>query len=324
MTKASRQKRSRGMGRLQKWLLILGGVLLFAVGIFFGIEVAKPPPRPDFSKTVEKPRTDHTKKEQAEPEQPNRGIPPTTSTPIVDSPPSVTGPLEIIRQPVPGLNGRPRVAIVIDDLGRSLQDLDILAALEVPITYAVLPFETKTSEVAAELRKRRQEVLCHLPMEAQSGANPGPGALLLSMSHKELQDATLRALAAVPFAVGVNNHMGSGIAANREAITAVVSVVAEHGLFFLDSRTTHKTLGYTVARRFGIPAAERQVFLDSKRDRAYIQGQFQQLLKDAEQRGGAIVIGHPYPETLEVLAQEIPKAVERGFKFVRVSALLDG
>lgn len=316
----SRRKRSQVLSRPQKWLLITLGAVLFGFGIFFGIELAKPPPRPDFGKVVETPKNDAVSTQKPRSET----LPPASSTTPPSTPPPVSGPLEVVRQPSPGSKGRPRVAIVIDDLGRSLRDLEVLAALGVPITYAVLPFETKTPEVVAELRRRKEEVLCHLPMEAQGGANPGPGALLLSMSREELQEATRRALAAVPVAVGVNNHMGSGIAADREAITAVVSVVAENNLFFLDSRTTHKTLGYTIARHFGIPAAERQVFLDTQRDRDFIAGQFAEVLKHAKQRGGAIIIGHPYPETLEILAREVPKAVKQGFEFVRVSALLEG
>ena len=224
----------------------------------------------------------------------------------------------------PTVGSAPRIAIVIDDLGRSLDDLDTLGALGIPLTYAVLPFESKTSAVVAELARRGVEVLCHLPMEAKGDADPGPGALELAMSEGELVAATERALAAVPVAVGVNNHMGSAIASNQNAITTVLEVVARHRLYFLDSRTSVDTLGFSTARQLGIRAGERQVFLDTEKDETFIEGQFDRLLTEARKRGSATAIAHPYAETLAVLARRVDQARRAGFEFVVVSALLEG
>lgn len=215
-----------------------------------------------------------------------------------------------------------RIALVIDDLGRSLQDLETLAALEVPISHAVLPFESQTPAVVAELRRQRREILLHLPMEPANGANPGPGALTRSMSGRELVRGTRKALAAVPGAVGVNNHMGSGLSADPRAMRTVLEVLADRGLFFLDSRTSADTVAFQVAGDLGIPAAERQVFLDRDPSPEEITRQFRRLLALARERGAAIAIGHPYPETLEVLQREVPLAVDKGYDIVPVSFLV--
>lgn len=215
-----------------------------------------------------------------------------------------------------------RVAVVIDDLGRSLEDVQTLGALGVPLTYAVLPFESQTAAVTAELRRQRREILLHLPMEPANGANPGPGALTRTMDGAALERATRAALAAVPGAVGVNNHMGSGLSADAAAMHAVLGVLARRDLFFLDSRTSADTVAYRVANSLGIPAAERQVFLDRDPDPEAIAYQFRRLLTLAGERGSAIAIGHPYPETLAVLAREIPVAVEMGYELVPVSFLV--
>ena len=134
-----------------------------------------------------------------------------------------------------------------------------------PLTYAVLPFETKTAAVAARLAELGEEVLCHLPMEAQRGENPGPGALTEAMNEGEIRDATRRALEAVPGAVGVNNHMGSALSEDPDAMAAMLGVVRKRGLFFLDSRTSAASVAYGLAREAGVPAAERKVFLDGDR-----------------------------------------------------------
>jgi len=305
MTSRRRPFRRAPLARRSKLALAVAAGVLFAAGLYLGVQFAKPPPPPDFGASAPAPASAELA---------------TVEAPAVPAP----APFEIRRQPPPALGGRPKIALIIDDLGRSVADLDALARLDVPLTYSVLPFESHTSEVVAALSRRRVEYLLHLPMEAKGGANPGPGALLLAMSPEELRDATRRALGAVPGAMGVNNHMGSGISAERDAITAVLSVVAEEKLYYVDSRTSADTLGYSVARQLGVPAAERQVFLDAAIEREAIHEQFDRLLDVARRRGGAIAIAHPHQETLDVLAAAIREARDEGFEFVTASALLDG
>jgi polysaccharide deacetylase 2 family uncharacterized protein YibQ len=222
---------------------------------------------------------------------------------------------------VPG--GGAHVALVIDDLGASLDPLADLERLGVPISYSVLPFEEETAAVVAELAADGKEILCHLPMEARNGADPGPGALRLGMPEAELARTTEAALAAVPGAAGVNNHMGSGLSADPESMRSILAVLAGRGLFFLDSRTSAESAGYRVARALGVPAAERQVFLDDDPAPAAIAAQFARLLDLARTRGAAIAIGHPNPTTLDTLARHVPRARRAGYRFVPVSYLLD-
>jgi polysaccharide deacetylase 2 family uncharacterized protein YibQ len=216
----------------------------------------------------------------------------------------------------------PTVALVIDDLGRSLEVIDQLRGFGVLLTYAVLPFESRTAEVAARLDQLGLEYLCHLPMEARLGVDPGPGALDASMRPRELRASTRRALGAVPGAVGVNNHMGSALSEDRVAMTAVLEVVRSQGLFFLDSRTSPASVAFAAASELGVPAAERRVFLDGDRDPIAIRREFRRLLELAGGGAAAIAIGHPYPETLAVLAEEIPRAVAEGYRFVTVSQVI--
>jgi polysaccharide deacetylase 2 family uncharacterized protein YibQ len=227
-------------------------------------------------------------------------------------------PVTVASGPVHGA----RVALVIDDLGRSVDDLRLLAALDVPVTYAVLPFETETPEVVAELRRRHAEILLHLPMEPKNHGNPGPGALLERMTDDELRQKTIAALRAVPGAVGMNNHMGSLLSSEEGPMNTVLGVIGERGLFFLDSRTSAGSVGYKVATELGIPAAERQIFLDDDPGPEAIRAQFERLLDLARSRGAAIAIGHPHPATLAVLVSEVPKAKAAGYDFVPVSYLL--
>ncbi|HEX2252182.1 MAG TPA: divergent polysaccharide deacetylase family protein [Thermoanaerobaculia bacterium] len=240
---------------------------------------------------------------------------------------SPSSPAEPVPAPAAPLPPAPaagaEVALVIDDLGRSLEDVRALGRLGVPVTYAVLPFETLTPQVAQELARRGEEVLLHLPMEGRETADPGPGALTLGMDEGAMRAALVAALDAVPGAVGVNNHMGSVLSADASSMRLVLGEVARRGLYFLDSRTTADSVGYQAARELGVPATQRQVFLDTDADPAAIREQFRRVLAEAARRGSAVAIGHPYPATLAVLAEEVPRAEAAGYRFVPVSRLLD-
>lgn len=305
-----------------RWLLLLAaGAVLFLAGLYLGggwprdgagREAVEP--APEAAPERSSPRAPVARETgpaepplptPTEPEHPTEGA----------TPPAVEGP------PPPGDGAS--VALVIDDLGRSVEDVARLAALGVPITHAVLPFESRTSQVVAELRRRGVELIVHLPMEPSNGANPGPGALRLSMGRRELARATRSALDAVPGAVGVNNHMGSRFSADRAAMDTVLRVISRRGLYFLDSRTSAESVAYQEARALDVPAAERQVFLDPDLRPEAVRYQFRRLLDVARERGAAIAIGHPHPITLAVLREEVPLAVERGYRFVPVSYLLD-
>lgn len=308
------RRRSRGGSRS-------GGVVLFLLGLVAGagllylfLRPSAPPaaPSPPPATAAAVPAVQTHRPGSARRKTPSDHVEPEPVQPAA----SVSAPVP--SGPARGL----RIAVVIDDLGHDAADLRPLEALGVPVTYSVLPFEEQTPQVVAELRRRQAEILLHLPMQPKNGENPGPGALLQRMSDGELKQKTEAALEAVPGAVGVNNHMGSLLSSEEGPMTTVLEVLAARGLFFLDSRTSAESVGYKVALRLGVPAAERQVFLDGDDSPAAIHEQFQRLLDVARTRGAAIAIGHPHPETLAALTREVPKARAAGYEFVPVSYLL--
>lgn len=303
-------------GRSWLWLVLAGGVV-FGAGLYLGRgaapwrgltgALASTPSRPAASPVAAAPRQP---RERAAP-------PPAASPSAIPAEPEATA------DPIPAPSTGARIGLVIDDLGRSLQDLDTLAALGIPLSYAVLPFESMTPRVVATLRERRAEILLHLPMEPRGAQNPGPGALREGMSAEEIRSRTRAALEAVPGAVGVNNHMGSELSADAGALRALLEVVAERKLFFLDSRTSPESRGYALALELGVPAAQRQVFLDDDPRETALAGEWNRLLAVARERGAAVAIGHPHPQTLALLGREVPKARRLGYEFVPVSYLLD-
>lgn len=323
MTAPRRPPRRRRHPSAGRWLvLILFGAALFAAGLYLGRtgDRAEPEPGEGAAAPRPAPASPEPRKTPGEPSPPPVPSEPEHPEPLADAePPAVPIPVE--GPPPPGEGAA--VALVIDDLGRSVADLDRIEALGVPVTYAVLPFESHTAAVVGALASRGAEVILHLPMEPANGADPGPGALTRAMGRAELARATREALGAVPGAVGVNNHMGSSLSAHRPSMEAILRVIGERGLYFLDSRTSAESVAFTAARELDVAAAERQVFLDPDPRPGAVRYQFRRLLDAARERGAAVAIGHPHPHTLAVLEEEVPLAVERGYRFVPVSYLVE-
>lgn len=216
------------------------------------------------------------------------------------------------------------IAIIIDDLGQQRAAGLRAIRLPGPVALAFLP-QTDHAAVQAELAHAwGKEVLLHLPLEpAASSARAHPTAIRADSGRDGLQQAFAAALASVPFARGVNNHQGSRLTGMAEPMGWLMEAMRGYPeLYFVDSRTSGASVAYRMARQHGIPATERNVFLDDERSEAAIRDQFRRLVARALRDERALAIGHPYPETLKVLEEELPLLAGRGVQLVAPSELI--
>jgi polysaccharide deacetylase 2 family uncharacterized protein YibQ len=216
------------------------------------------------------------------------------------------------------------VALIVDDMGSSLETLDELLALEQPLTISVLPYSPYAQETARVAHEKNLEVLLHLPLESLNNSDAmtaAEGMIMATMSPEEIAQAFEASLARVPFADGVNNHMGSKFTAEVTPMEALLEPMKKKNLLFVDSRTTAKTVAYDEALKMGIPAVKRDVFLDADADRSRIRGRLVELFRAAQKRGRAVGICHPFPETLQVLKSSFRMYQNYGLEVVPVSML---
>ena len=213
------------------------------------------------------------------------------------------------------------IVLIIDDVGFDGQPLERMMALDPNVNVAILPNGTRAAEFADRLNERGFEILCHLPMEPRGRETPGRNAILTSMSDEEIAKATRENIEAVPHALGVNNHMGSLATSDRRVMQSVLRAIPE-GMYFIDSRTGGKSVAADVAREMNVRTAARHVFLDDVATSSAVRRQLRELASAAEKRGVAIGIGHPYPVTLRVLAEELPELKARGFRLIRASEVV--
>lgn len=221
-------------------------------------------------------------------------------------------------------DARGRLAILLDDAGQQTHLLAAASALPKPVAFAVLPFLPASAETAVTLHRSGHEIWLHMPMEPEGypSEDPGPGAILVSMSDGDLRRTLNSAINNVPFIVGVNNHMGSKATANLRLMTIVMQELRSRNLFFIDSRTTTKTRALDAARAQGVLSNRRRVFLDNDHSPAAIRHQLEDAVFEAKKYGEAIAIGHFKKTTIDVLAQDAPGLKGRGVTLLRPGLLM--
>ena len=238
------------------------------------------------------------------------------SLPVIVVPTKVIGPLPP-KQPVA------KVAIIIDDIGNQRKLTNSIMDLDLNLSFSVLPYRTFSKQLAARAVGLGRDILLHLPMEPHDHRwNPGQGALFLSMSKAKIISVLDGDLAQVPMAIGVNNHMGSLFTENRQDMGIVLKNIKGRGLFWLDSLTSAKSVGFKVGLAMGIKTAKRDVFLDNVQEADKIIVQLNHLLNLARQRGYAIGIAHPHPETLKAL-QRYQYTLRQDVKLVGIHEIMN-
>ncbi|HLE25694.1 MAG TPA: divergent polysaccharide deacetylase family protein [Thermodesulfobacteriota bacterium] len=223
---------------------------------------------------------------------------------------------------------KPKVVIIVDDLGFMKEPIDKLLEIPAQLSFAVLP-NLPYSHYAAEMAyKNGRDVILHLPMEPTDSSgyaafDAGEDVLLMGLPKDKILDKLEKNLTAIPYIKGVNNHMGSKFTENTELMELILERIKSKGLFFVDSRTSKSTSGFKVAKELGIKTAERDLFLDEDSQRAdYIKSQIERLIRVSKEKGYAIGICHPYPDTIKVLSEVIPD-IKKEVEIIPVSGVVN-
>ncbi|MDP3980143.1 MAG: divergent polysaccharide deacetylase family protein [Chlamydiota bacterium] len=216
-----------------------------------------------------------------------------------------------------------QAVLVIDDLGYNEKAIPYLLEIKRPMTLAVLPYLTYSQKTAKTLHQHGYEVIVHLPMQPESKyANPGPGVVTVDMSDEDIKKCVENALKEVPYAVGINNHMGSLATKDPRVMQAVLSVLKSKKMFFLDSKTGLSVTS-DVAAKLGMHVYNRDVFLDNTDEKEYIKGQLSILLNKAQHNGYAIGIGHFRVNTMMAIREMLPEFDTAGIELVFMSRLYE-
>jgi polysaccharide deacetylase 2 family uncharacterized protein YibQ len=259
----------------------------------------------------------------ARPVQPARPAEPAVAPPPVPAAPGARPPWQRFAVTAPAPDGRPRVAIVIDDMGIDRKRSAEAMRLPGPLTLSFLTYAEDLDAQTREARSLGHELMLHVAMEpGDASLDAGPNVLLTGLSPEDNRKRLAWGMERFEGYVGVNNHMGSKFTRDEKAMAVVIEEVKRRGLLFLDSRTSGATVGAELARRHGVPYAERNVFLDDQKDPKEVSARLAELEAVARRRGHAIAIGHPKDATIKALTEWLPKARVNGLMLVPLSAVV--
>jgi polysaccharide deacetylase 2 family uncharacterized protein YibQ len=225
------------------------------------------------------------------------------------------------------LSGLPKAVIVIDDFGNNMNGTEEMINLPSPITVAVMPFLPSSKRDAERAHKRGHDVIVHLPMEPLHGRKSwlGPGAITCDLSDDEIRKRVNEAIDNVPYAIGINNHMGSKATIDERVMRIVLGVCRERGLFFLDSHTNYRSVVSKVAKQVGVPSVDNNLFLDDVRRKNHVLRQIKLMQKHLKEHDKCVVIGHVgagAKGTAEAIRQVQTEA--RDIEFIGASRLFEG
>lgn len=219
-----------------------------------------------------------------------------------------------------------KIALLIDDFGYSKGGVvDVfLEDLNIPFTISVIPGTPQAKSIAEQAHKSGKEVIIHLPMQPKGKFNPDYKWIILDkMSEEEIKSTMKEARKDIPYAVGLNNHMGSLITSEERPMRALLKAVKEEDLFFVDSRTSPDSIAFALAQEMGVKSTSRQVFLDNEKDIDYIKGQFQQLISSAKEKGKTLGMGHIDITTAQALKEIVASLDKRKIELVYVSEIVN-
>ncbi|MDX1491633.1 MAG: divergent polysaccharide deacetylase family protein [Pseudohongiellaceae bacterium] len=214
------------------------------------------------------------------------------------------------------------ISIIIDDIGNNGALGRRAVNLPGEVTYAVLPHTPFGAQLAEAAHLAHKEIMLHAPMSNQAQLPLGPGALTAELSKEAFIEVLNNAIDAIPYLQGINNHMGSALTEQELPMQWVMEVLNERKLYFVDSRTTAASVAANVAKAHEIPNITRNVFLDNETTHESIDKEFKRMVKQAQEYGSSVGIGHPYKETLEYLEVAIPELEQQGVELIFASKMI--
>ncbi len=222
------------------------------------------------------------------------------------------------------LKSRPRIALIIDDLGNGLSAGKRVVGLTGPVACAILPHTPYAKTIARQAHGAGKEVMLHLPLQPMAQVQPNAvGSIEINNTRSELVRILNADIRSVPHVVGVNSHMGSLLTQHPGHMRWLMVELKAKSIFFVDSFTTSSSVALKLADEYGVRAIRRDVFLDNVPTRENINREFIHLKELASANGYGVGIGHPYPETLDYLEEVLPQLKAEGIDLVTITTLID-
>lgn len=221
--------------------------------------------------------------------------------------------------------GKYRIAIVVRGLGISAQATQAaLDNLPPAVTLAFAPYAHDVGRWVAQARKRGHEVLLEIPMEPYDfpDSDPGPHTLQAGRGEGANLDRLKWALTRFTGYAGVTNLLGQRFLSDSDALSPVLTYLAQHGLYFFDNGSATQSVAPLVAGQVGAPVVQANAAVDTVQAGLEIDHRLADLEHVARADGQAAGSAFLYPVSVARIAAWAKGLKARGFVLVPASAIV--
>jgi uncharacterized protein len=231
----------------------------------------------------------------------------------------------VYSRPFDRVDPRPRLAVVVADLG--LNRLVSESAINELPPQASLIFhaDDHAADWMSRARDMGHEVLLSVPMEPfdYPANDPGPGTLLSNTVPEENLKRLYNSMGTGKGYVGITTLSGSRFTSSPDQLRPVLRDVLERGLIWFDARLVSLSSAYAVGEEMGVPSVRTdfRITSDKSADAA------QMILADAEtsarHTGATAVLVYASPLNLKIIKEWAKTLQEKGFVLAPVTALAE-
>ena len=215
------------------------------------------------------------------------------------------------------------LAIIVDDGGYNVDFARRLAVLNIPLTWAIIPYERNSEDFVKIANNNNIPFLVHYPMQAISDKTPPPGSIGEGMGEGEIRERIYKVFEVMPDAIGLNNHRGSLTTSNKRLMMPIIKEIKSRNKMFIDSRTSSKSIAFDLAKEAKIRTFINRGFLDGVADEKVIKDRFDEIVNITLKNGNAVVICHFRPATVGFLEKLSQKKEDLPIKLVTISEMAE-
>ncbi len=231
---------------------------------------------------------------------------------------------QVYSRPFNSFETKPKIAIVIMDLGVSAKMTEEALKLPGQVTLSFAPYAPKLSDWVDKSRAAGHEVMLSLPMEPTDfpKSDPGPYALYSSLDVLQNTKKLDWILSRTTGYIGLIGYQGSKFLTSDSNVRNLAAQFKKRGLLYMDSFYSPVNAAPKMMRQNEVPYLRMTLDLDSPPGRINVSRKLKELEAAAIANGSAIAVARPYKTTIKrikIWAEEL--AEKKKVALVPVSSI---
>ncbi|WP_420548549.1 divergent polysaccharide deacetylase family protein [Curvivirga sp.] len=233
-------------------------------------------------------------------------------------------PWRVYSRPFNSFENRPKVALVMVDLGISRKaTTEALERLPGEVTFAFAPYTPQLPSWIAKARDTGHEVMLTLPMEPIDfpKSDPGPYALYTNLEAAQNTKKLNWIMSRGTGYVGLISYQGSKYLSSESHVRLLAARMKARGLLYMDSFYSPVNAAPKMMELTAVPYITMDEIVDTPPGRTDVSRKLKMIEEIALQKGVAVAIAHPYSATIKQIERWAEGLDEKGLALVPVTSV---